>query len=108
MDSDVIVVWEYFFDLIDRSSFIHGVVCVSFAANAGTNKAASSSTSLNTRKLDEETENLSREWSMFLFSDDDFFVILSAFMFNLLIVQYFSCHYYVTNWCQNIKNLLRR
>ncbi|RWW07180.1 hypothetical protein GW17_00029451 [Ensete ventricosum] len=36
-----------------------GVVYVSFAANAGTNKAASSSTSLNTRKLDEETENLS-------------------------------------------------
>ncbi|XP_031504171.1 multiprotein-bridging factor 1b [Nymphaea colorata] len=30
-------------------------------ANAGTNKAASSSTSLNTRKLDEETENLSHE-----------------------------------------------
>ncbi|KAF3791834.1 Multiprotein-bridging factor 1b [Nymphaea thermarum] len=30
-------------------------------ANAGTNKAASSSTSLNTRKLDEETENLAHE-----------------------------------------------
>nr|CAD1823746.1 unnamed protein product [Ananas comosus var. bracteatus] len=30
-------------------------------SNAGTNKAASSSTSLNTRKLDEETENLSHE-----------------------------------------------
>ncbi|MFQ6658486.1 hypothetical protein Gotur_027733, partial [Gossypium turneri] len=29
-----------------------------FAANAGTNRAASSSTSLNTRKLDEDTENL--------------------------------------------------
>ncbi|KAJ4726457.1 multiprotein bridging factor 1B [Melia azedarach] len=28
-------------------------------SNAGTNKAASSSTSLNTRKLDEDTENLS-------------------------------------------------
>ncbi|URD89420.1 Multiprotein-bridging factor [Musa troglodytarum] len=28
-------------------------------SNAGTNKAASSSTSLNTRKLDDETENLS-------------------------------------------------
>ncbi|XP_016182604.1 multiprotein-bridging factor 1b, partial [Arachis ipaensis] len=27
-------------------------------SNAGTNRAASSSTSLNTRKLDEETENL--------------------------------------------------
>nr|XP_010924579.1 multiprotein-bridging factor 1b [Elaeis guineensis] len=30
-------------------------------SNAGTNKAASSSTSLNTRKLDEESENLSHE-----------------------------------------------
>ncbi|KAH7533214.1 hypothetical protein FEM48_Zijuj04G0106300 [Ziziphus jujuba var. spinosa] len=29
-------------------------------STAGTNKAASSSTSLNTRKLDEETENLAR------------------------------------------------
>lgn len=34
---------------------------LSFAAAAGSNKAASSSTSLNTRKLDEETENLTRE-----------------------------------------------
>lgn len=30
-------------------------------ANAGTNKATSSGTTLNTRKLDEETENLSHE-----------------------------------------------
>ncbi|KZV29703.1 multiprotein-bridging factor 1b-like [Dorcoceras hygrometricum] len=30
-------------------------------ANAGTNKAASSSTSMNTRKLDEETENLAHD-----------------------------------------------
>ncbi|XP_072978636.1 multiprotein-bridging factor 1b [Typha angustifolia] len=30
-------------------------------STAGTNKAASSSTSLNTRKLDDETENLSHE-----------------------------------------------
>ncbi|XWS30045.1 hypothetical protein CRYUN_Cryun24cG0084300 [Craigia yunnanensis] len=30
-------------------------------ATAGTNKAASSSTSLNTRKLDDETENLAHE-----------------------------------------------
>lgn len=36
---------------------------LSFAATAGTNKAASSSTSLNTRKLDEETENLAREFT---------------------------------------------
>ena len=34
----------------------------SAAASAGTNRAASSSTSLNTRKLDEETENLTREY----------------------------------------------
>lgn len=32
------------------------------AATAGSNKAASSGTSLNTRKLDEDTENLAREW----------------------------------------------
>ncbi|XP_052178256.1 multiprotein-bridging factor 1b isoform X1 [Diospyros lotus] len=31
------------------------------SANAGSNKAASSSTSLNTRKLDEETENLTHD-----------------------------------------------
>ncbi|XP_019194306.1 PREDICTED: multiprotein-bridging factor 1a [Ipomoea nil] len=30
-------------------------------SNAGTNKAASSSTSLNTRKLDEDTENLTHQ-----------------------------------------------
>ncbi|XP_059661420.1 multiprotein-bridging factor 1b [Cornus florida] len=30
-------------------------------SNAGTNKAASSSTSLNTRKLDEDTENLAHD-----------------------------------------------
>ncbi|WOK97898.1 Multiprotein-bridging factor 1b [Canna indica] len=30
-------------------------------SNAGTNKAASSSTSLNTRKLDDETENLTHD-----------------------------------------------
>ncbi|OMO74746.1 Helix-turn-helix type 3 [Corchorus capsularis] len=30
-------------------------------SNAGTNRAASSSTTLNTRKLDEETENLAHE-----------------------------------------------
>ncbi|KAM3368963.1 hypothetical protein ACQJBY_017084 [Aegilops geniculata] len=29
--------------------------------NAGTNKAASSGTSLNTKRLDDDTENLSRE-----------------------------------------------
>ena len=36
-------------------------------ANAGSNKAASSSTTLNTRKLDEETENLSREYTLTLY-----------------------------------------
>lgn len=34
---------------------------VLISAAAGTNKAASSSTSLNTRKLDDENENLARE-----------------------------------------------
>ncbi|CAN1335216.1 Multiprotein-bridging factor 1b [Linum perenne] len=34
-------------------------------SNAGSNKAASSSTSLNTRKLDEETEIVAREYPPF-------------------------------------------
>jgi hypothetical protein len=32
--------------------------------NAGSNKAASSGTSLNTKRLDEDTENLAREHSL--------------------------------------------
>lgn len=43
------------------------VILLSFAATAGTNKAASSSTTLNTRKLDEETENLAREFVFTLY-----------------------------------------
>lgn len=35
---------------------------VALTDNAGTNKAASSSTSLNTKRLDEDTENLAREY----------------------------------------------
>ena len=38
------------------------ILFLTFAAAAGSNKSASSSTSLNTRKLDEETENLTREF----------------------------------------------
>ncbi|KAK8935165.1 Multiprotein-bridging factor 1a [Platanthera zijinensis] len=38
-----------------------GEIETSKKSNAGTNKAASSSTTLNTRKLDEETENLAHE-----------------------------------------------
>jgi hypothetical protein len=34
------------------------------ADNAGSNKAASSGTSLNTKRLDEDTENLARESSL--------------------------------------------
>uniref|UniRef100_A0A0V0HV67 Putative ovule protein n=1 Tax=Solanum chacoense TaxID=4108 RepID=A0A0V0HV67_SOLCH len=36
-------------------------VLIDLVSNAGSNRAASSSTSLNTRKLDEDTENLSHE-----------------------------------------------
>lgn len=36
-------------------------ILISHTAHAGTNKAASSSTSLNTRKLDEDTENLAHD-----------------------------------------------
>jgi hypothetical protein len=35
------------------------------ADNAGTNKAANSGTSLNTKRLDDDTENLAREFHMF-------------------------------------------
>lgn len=35
-------------------------VCVLGVDNAGTNKAASSGTSLNTKRLDDDTENLAR------------------------------------------------
>jgi len=35
---------------------------VALTDNAGTNKAAASSTSLNTKRLDEDTENLAREY----------------------------------------------
>jgi hypothetical protein len=35
---------------------------VVFTDNAATNKPASSSTSLNTKRLDEDTENLAREY----------------------------------------------
>mgnify|MGYP004720593241 CR=1 FL=1 len=41
--------------------YMHSIALFCIAASAGTNKAASSSTSLNTRKLDEDTENLARE-----------------------------------------------
>jgi hypothetical protein len=34
------------------------------ADNAGTNKAANSCTSLNTKRLDDDTENLAREFHM--------------------------------------------
>ncbi|MFS7909436.1 putative transcription factor MBF1 family [Helianthus anomalus] len=37
------------------------ILSFSIAAAAGSNKAVSTSTSLNTRKLDEETENLTHE-----------------------------------------------
>jgi len=36
-------------------------VCVLGLVNAGTNKAASSGTSLNTKMLDDDTENLTRK-----------------------------------------------
>jgi hypothetical protein len=34
------------------------------ADNAGTNKAANSGTSLNTKRLDDDTENLAREFHL--------------------------------------------
>ena len=61
-------------------------LCFPPTANAGANKAASSSTSLNTRKLDEETENLSREY-MFNFNSSTY--IFDSFT-SLEFVEYFS------------------
>ena len=58
-------------------SYING------AATAGTNKAASSSTSLNTRKLDEETENLSRELHWKLNPNLDMIIMLCSFIYML-------------------------
>ncbi|CAA7014135.1 unnamed protein product [Microthlaspi erraticum] len=39
----------------------HVPLCVLCLVNAGTNKAASSGTSLNTKALDDDTENLTHE-----------------------------------------------
>lgn len=39
------------------------IVKLLYADNAGTNKSASSSTSLNTKRLDDDTENLARKYA---------------------------------------------
>ncbi|XP_060198297.1 multiprotein-bridging factor 1a-like [Lycium barbarum] len=54
-------VFRYFVPYTAAMSPVLTFYLSSNAANAGSNKAASSSTSLNTRKLDEDTENLSHE-----------------------------------------------
>lgn len=54
------------------------------ADNAGTNKAASSSTSFNTKKLDEDSENLARELSWFANYFD-----VSIFRFDFLLECFF-------------------
>lgn len=41
---------------------LFSIIICSSAANAGTNKAAKSGPTLNTRKLDDDTENLAREF----------------------------------------------
>lgn len=52
--------------------FLRDNLCLQYlssvAATAGTNKAASSSTTLNTRKLDEDTENLARKLKQHFFT----------------------------------------
>jgi len=62
------------------------VASLVIVAAAGSNKAASSSTSLNTRKLDEETENLHREYYPFLSLWS--FVMLNYSIYGLQIMLY--------------------
>lgn len=51
---------------VDKLFYLDGLNCdcsiVVVTDNAGTNKAASSSTSLNTKRLDDDTESLAREY----------------------------------------------
>lgn len=66
------------------------------AAHAGTNKAASSSTSLNTRKLDEDTENLTRKLN--ILNDLLVLVELVEICVHLIIASILSnviCFFYV-------------
>lgn len=58
----------YLFWMFDVNSHLF----MFYSANAGSNKAASSSTSLNTRKLDDETENLAREYLWFVYCSFEF------------------------------------
>jgi hypothetical protein len=55
MSSDV---FRLFASFVDQSADCVGLFDTD---NAATNRAASSSTSLNTKRLDEDTENLARE-----------------------------------------------
>jgi len=56
----------FYFSFVDDLYCLDGlkmiVQLLPLTDNAGTNKAASSSTSLNTKRLDEDTENLTREY----------------------------------------------
>lgn len=54
-----------------------------FSANAGMNKAASSSTSLNTRKLDEDTDNLTREYFWFIYCSRQFILFFQFFWIKI-------------------------
>ena len=57
----------FFIFVFGKLLYLDGLNCdcsivVVVTDNAGTNKAASSSTSLNTKRLDDDTENLAREY----------------------------------------------
>lgn len=56
-------VWLLWAELLETAPvlIIFSICLLLIAATAGTNKAASSGTSLNTKKLAEDTENLARE-----------------------------------------------
>ena len=77
-----------------------------FAAAAGSNKSASSSTTLNTRKLDEETENLSREYFSITFAQHGwirFFFFIPCFIYRRI-----RCFHIRGAWKQSMtRNLYR-
>lgn len=56
----------FFILVFGKLLYLDGLNCdcsiVVVTDNAGTNKAASSSTSLNTKRLDDDTESLAREY----------------------------------------------
>lgn len=55
---------RFYSSFVDKLFYLDGLNCDCSIVtdNAGTNKAASSGTSLNTKRLDDDTESLAREY----------------------------------------------